>query len=201
MSAETKKSIKGTLTEKNLVNAYLSESAAYTRYTYYAKQADKENYFPVGEIFRQTADNELHHSKVFFKYLEGGVVPAMLDVDAGTIADTATNLETAVREEQKEGVEQYMAAAKTAEEEGFDEIASHFRAIAEVEEHHSRRFGHFLKHVQDGTLWKRDYPIRWQCLVCGYIHLGTEPPEEECPACDHPRQHYMPLDCMSPDEN
>lgn len=189
----TKKSIKGTKTEKNLVAAYMSESAAYSRYTYYAQQATKENYFPIAEIFNETAANELRHGKIFFKYLEGGVVPCSLDVDAGVIGDTASNLATAAAEEEKEGVEQYQAAAKDADAEGFPEIASHFREIAEIEEHHRRRFEHYLKQVKDGTVWKRDKPIKWKCLVCGYIHEGTEPPKV-CPACDHPYQHYMALD-------
>lgn len=193
MATRIKKTIKGSQTEKNLVNAYLSESAAYTRYTYYAKQADKEEFFPVGELFRQTAENELHHSKVFFKHLEGGSVMVSLDVDAGVIGDTVSNLKTAVQEEMREGVEQYLAAAKIAKEEGFEDIAAHFSSIAEVEDHHRQRFERYLKHVQDGTLWKRDHAIKWQCLVCGYIYEGTEPPTDQCPACDHPFQHYVPL--------
>lgn len=189
----TKKSIKGTKTEKNLVNAYISESAAYSRYMYYSKQATKENYFPIAQVFAETADNELHHGKVFFKFLEGGSVNCAIAVDAGVIGDTASNLATAAAEERSEGVEQYTAAAKVADEEGFPEIAKHFREIAEIEEHHLRRFEHYLKQVKDGTVWKRDKPIKWLCLVCGYVHEGTEPPKE-CPACDHPREHYMALD-------
>lgn len=192
MSAKPK-SIKGTRTEKNLVDAYMSESAAYSRYTFYSKQANKEKYFPIEKIFAETADNELHHAKVFFKFLEGGSVACTLDVDAGVIGDTAANLATAVSEEIKEGVEQYTAAAKVADEEGFPEIARHFRAIAEVEHHHMQRFERYLKQVKDGTVWKRDKPIEWQCLVCGYIFKGTEPPET-CPGCDHPREHFMALD-------
>ncbi|WP_289869324.1 rubrerythrin [uncultured Duncaniella sp.] len=189
----TKKSIKGTQTEKNLVIAYMAESSAYTRYTFYAKQAEKEKYFPIAEIFRETADNELNHGKVFFKLLEGGSVNVPLNVDAGVIGDTASNLATAAHEEEVEGVELYTESAKVADEEGFPEIAEHFRAIAEVEEHHRKRFERYLKQVKEGTVWKRDKPVKWQCLVCGYIFEGTEPPEK-CPACDHPREHYMALD-------
>lgn len=189
----TTKSIKGTRTEKNLVIAYLAESSAYTRYTFYAKQAEKENYFPVSEVFKATADNELHHGKIFFKFLQGGSVTVPMDADAGVIGDTASNLATAAHEEMVEGVELYTNSAKVAEEEGFPEIAEHFRAIAEVENHHRERFERYLKHVQDGTLWKREKPIKWQCLVCGYIFEGTEPPKT-CPACDHPYQHYIALD-------
>ncbi|MCM1518882.1 MAG: rubrerythrin family protein [Pseudoflavonifractor sp.] len=191
--SDPKKSIKGTQTEKNLVSAYMSESSAYTRYTFYAQKADKENYFPIGQIFRETADNEIHHGKVFFKFLEGGSVPVDMPVDAGVIGDTATNLAIAAHEEMVEGVEQYTNAAKVADEEGFPEIAAHFRAIATVENHHRLRFEKLLKQVQDGTVWKRDTPITWRCLVCGYEFVGTEPPTI-CPGCDHPQCHYMALD-------
>lgn len=188
----TKKSIVGTRTEKNLVSAYLSESAAYSRYVFYAKQANKEMFYPVEQIFQATADNELHHAKVFFKFLEGGKVGVPMDIDSGVIGDTKSNLATAMAEEESEGVEQYTAAAKVAEEEGFPEIAEHFRSIAAVEKHHRDRFGRYLRMIEDGTLWKRDKPVTWECLVCGYQYVGTEPPKV-CPACDHPYQHYIAL--------
>ena len=187
------KSIKGTRTEKNLVAAYMAESAAYSRYTYYASQAEKENYFPIANIFTETAANELRHGKIFFKYLQGGSVPCELSVDAGVIGTTEENLATAAHEEMVEGVEMYTNAAKVADEEGFADIAEHFRAIAEIENHHRERFERYLQQVKDGTVWKRDKPIKWKCLVCGYIYEGTEPPTK-CPACDHPYQHYMALD-------
>lgn len=189
----TKKSIRGTKTEQNLVVAYMAESSAYTRYTFYAAQADKEEYFPIGVVFRETAANELRHSKVYFKFLEGGSLPCTLDVDAGVIGDTASNLATAAREEEVEGVELYLNSAKVADEEGFPEIAEHFRAIASIEDHHRKRFERFLDQVKKGTVWKRDKAITWKCLVCGYEYVGTEPPAE-CPACDHPYQHYIALD-------
>lgn len=191
--ATTKKTVKGTQTEKNLVTAYAAESMAYSRYTYYAQQADKENYYPIGEIFRETAANELRHGKIFFKLLEGGNVEVPLAIDAGVIGDTASNLETAMREEELEGVEMYTNAAKVAKEEGFPEIASHFAAIAKIEKHHHDRFARYLKQVKDGTVWKRDHVIKWKCLVCGYVYEGKEPPAT-CPACDHPREHYMAMD-------
>lgn len=189
----TKKSIRGTKTEQNLVVAYMAESSAYTRYTFYAAQADKEEYFPIGVVFRETAANELRHSKVYFKFLEGGSLPCTLDVDAGVIGDTASNLATAAREEEVEGVELYLNSAKVADEEGFPEIAEHFRAIASIEDHHRKRFERFLDQMKKGTVWKRDKAITWKCLVCGYEYVGTEPPAE-CPACDHPYQHYIALD-------
>ena len=189
----TTKSIKGTRTEHNLVVAYMAESAAYTRYTFYAGQADKENYFPIGVIFRETADNELRHAKVFFKFLQGGSVEVPLNVDAGIIGTTEENLVTAAREEEIEGVQLYTNAAADAEKEGFTEIAEHFRAIASIEARHHRRFLHYLRQVKEGSVWKRDHDILWKCLVCGYEHRGTTPPAE-CPACDHPYQHYMAMD-------
>ncbi len=170
----TKKSIKGTQTEKNLVIAYLAESSAYTRYTFYAQQADKELYYP-----------------------EGGSVEVPMAADAGVIGTTAENLEIAAKEEINEGVKLYTSSAEVAEKEGFPEIAAHFREIAEIENRHHRRFMRYLKQVKDGTVWKRKKPVTWQCLVCGYQHKGTEPPKV-CPACDHPYQHYMAID--EPDE-
>lgn len=193
----TKKSIKGTQTEKNLVIAYLAESSAYTRYNFYAQKADKEQYFPIGQIFRETAENEMHHGKVFFKFLEGGSVEVPMAADAGVIGTTAENLEIAAKEEINEGVKLYTASAEVAEKEGFHEIADHFRAIAEIENRHHRRFMRYLKQVKEGTVWKREKPVTWQCLVCGYQYKGTEPPKV-CPACDHPYQHYMAID--EPDE-
>lgn len=187
------KSIKGTQTEKNIVASYLNESAAYTRYNYYAKQATKESLFPIAQIFTATAENEFIHSKVFFKMLEGGQVSVDLKADAGIIGTTAENLKIAMEEELSEGVDAYINAAKVAREEGFPEIATHFEAIASVEKHHYERFGRYLKMLNDGTLWKREKPIKWQCLVCGYIYEGTEPPRV-CPGCDHPYQHYMALE-------
>ncbi len=190
----TTPNLKGTKTEKNLVTAYLAESAAYTRYTFYAQQATKEMYIPIAQIFNETAANELHHAKIYFKFLQGGKVQVPMDVDAGVIGTTEQNLATAAAEEETEGVDLYTNAAKVADEEGFPEIAEHFRAIATIEASHHRRFLHYLKQVKDGTVWKRDHEITWKCLVCGYEYRGTTPPEPKCPACDHPYQHYMAMD-------
>lgn len=188
-----KNTIKGSRTEHNLVVAYMAESSAYTRYLFYSQQADKEEYFPIGRVFLETANNELRHAKVFFKLLEGGTVEVPLNVDAGVIGTTAENLATAAHEELVEGVQLYVDAAKVADEEGFTEIAEHFRAIAEIENHHRRRFLHYIHQIEKGTVWKRDHAITWKCLVCGYEYKGTEPPKV-CPACDHPYQHYMAMD-------
>lgn len=192
--SKSAKSLSGTRTEALIVQSYLAESSAYTRYTFYAQQAQKESYMPIQKVFEETAANELRHAKVFFKMLKGGKVTVeMRGVDAGIIGTTAKNLAIAAAEEKEEGVEAYTNAAKVAREEGFDEIAEHFEAIASIELRHMKRFKRLLKQVKEGTVWKRDTPITWQCLVCGYQYVGTEPPQE-CPACDHPYQHYMPLD-------
>ena len=188
--ATSKKSIVGTRTEKNLVAAYMAESMAYTRYMYYAKQAEKDGYPPIARIFTITASNEMHHSKVFFKFLQGGRVSKEMTIDSGVIGTTLENLKTAAAEEQAEGVEAYTKAAKEAREEGFDDIALVFESIAEVELTHEQRFRRFIKHLEDGTLYKRDKPVKWQCLVCGYEYEGTEPPTV-CPACSHPQKYYM----------
>lgn len=187
----TCKSIKGTKTELALVQAFIAESTAYTRYTFYAQQATKESYFPVAEVFNDTADNELHHAKIFYKYLENNPVNLNLaPTNPGIIGDTVANLKQAIQSEEEEGVVEYTEAAKVAREEGFDDIADHFEAIATVENHHKERFARFLQMVTDGTLWKRDHEVTWHCLVCGYDYVGTEPPTK-CPACNHPYQHYI----------
>lgn len=191
----TLKSLKGTQTEQNLAKAYIAESTAVTRYTFYAQTAEKEMYYQVANVFSETAANELHHGKIFLKYLTEGAVKAEgpVGVDQGLLAPTVDNLGIAASEELAEGVEQYTNAAAVAEQEGFIEIAGRFRAIATVEQHHRDRFLLLQKRIQDGTMWKRDEPIKWQCLVCGYIFEGTEPPKK-CPACFHPYQHFMPAE-------
>ncbi len=190
------KSLKGTKTEQNLANAYVSESTAVTRYTFFAQSAQKESYFQYSNIFNETADNELHHAKIFLKYLtDGGVVTKPIGVDPGILTPTVDNLKVAAAEEQAEGVNQYQEAAKVAKEEGFDEIADRFLAIASVEAHHEARFEKMRQRIENGTVWKSETgePIKWQCLVCGYIYEGVTPPEK-CPACYHPYQHFQRLE-------
>lgn len=193
MDNATKKSIKGTKTEANIVNSYLAEAQAYARYTFYAQIADKELYFPAGVLFRETAANELRHAKVFLKMLENVEFETTTGVDAGFLGKTVDNLKTSIKEESVDGYEFYYKAAKTARDEGFDDIATHFEGIANVEKHHHDRFQTMLDHINNGTLWKRPKPVTWKCLVCGYTVVGTEPPVK-CPACDHPYQHYVALE-------
>lgn len=186
----TQKSLKGTRTEKALANAYVAESTAYTRYIYFAKSAKKEMYYDFSNIFLETADNELHHGKIFLKYLtEGAVVTDPISIDPGILKPTLECLKIAAAEEQQEGVVEYTKAAAIAEEEGFSEIADHFRAIATIENYHKERFDLMAKQIETDTVWKSDTPIKWQCLVCGYIFEGVQPPEK-CPACNHPYQHF-----------
>ena len=184
--AETK-SVAGTQTEKNLATSYLNESQSYARYTFYAQKAVKESYFPIG------AANELRHAKIFLNFLPGGKLVAEVPTDSVAIGSTEDNLKISIDEERYEGVKAYQAYAEVADKEGFPVIASHFRAIAQIEQHHLDRFQTYLDQLQKGTIWKREKPIHWQCLVCGYIYEGTEPPVK-CPACDHPYQHYIGLD-------
>ena len=116
---------------------------------------------------------------------------APIGVDPGILTPTVDNLKVAAAEEEAEGVEQYTKSAEIAREEGFPEIADRFEAIATIEKHHMDRFNTLRERIENGTMWKREKPIKWQCLVCGYIFEGTEPPEK-CPACKHPYQHFMP---------
>lgn len=187
----TPKSLVGTKTQTNLAVAYLAESTAVTRYTFFAQTAQKEGYYQYSNIFNETAANELHHAKIFLKYLtEGGATATPMGVDPGILAPTVDNLKVAAEEEQTEGVDLYTNAAKVADEEGFTEIADRFRAIATVEMHHRDRFNKMRERIENGTVWKSPTPIKWQCLVCGYIFEGTEPPAK-CPACYHPYQHFQ----------
>lgn len=186
------KSLRGTQTEVNLAISYAAESMAYSRYTFFAKAADKEGYHQYANIFTETANNELHHAKIFLRFMnEGNVTTRPLTIDAGVIGTTAENLAVAASEEQREGVEAYTEFADVAEKEGFVEIADRFRAIASIERHHEQRFRLFLQRINEGSVWKREKPIKWQCQVCGYIYEGVEPPEK-CPACQHPYQYFMP---------
>lgn len=188
------KSIKGSRTEVNLATAYVAESCAYSRYVYFSQCAQKEGYYQYANIFQETADNELHHGKIFLKYLtEGAVTTGPIGVDPGVLSPTVDNLAVAAHEEEVEGVELYTNAAAVAEEEGYPEIAARFRAIATIENHHRERFLKMRQRILDGTVWKREKPIKWQCQVCGYIFEGVEPPVK-CPACYHPYQHFMPME-------
>ena len=171
--------LKGSKTEQNLLAAFAGESQARNKYVYFASIAKKAGYEQIAAIFLETADNEKEHAKVWAKQL-------------GLIGDTAHNLQAAIDGENYEWTQMYKDFAQTAHEEGFDAIAQFMEEVAEVEEAHEQRFRKLLERVQNGTVFKRDRPIKWRCRNCGYIHEGTEPPEV-CPACAHPRAFYEPL--------
>ena len=168
-------------TEENLKTAFAGESQARNKYTYFAKVARKEGYHYIADIFEETAENEKQHAKDEFKLLDG-------------IGDTVANLKEAIGGEDYETTQMYPEFAKEADAEGKDEAARLFRQIARVEEQHRERYKKLLKMIEEGTVWKREKPIRWKCGKCGYIHEGTEPPTK-CPSCKHPREYYEP-ECM-----
>jgi len=187
-----KKSVKGTQTEKNLLAAFAGEAQARNRYTFYASQARKEGYEQIANIFMETAENEKEHAEVFFGYLEGGDVEITGSFPAGVIGDTLANLKAAAEGEKMEWSIIYAEAEKTAREEGFEEIADSFEEIAEVEEFHEERYRKLAQNIVQGEVFKRDKPVKWHCSNCGYVHEGTEAPEE-CPACKHAKAYYQIL--------
>jgi rubrerythrin len=182
--------IKGSRTEKNLLTAFTGESQARNRYTYFASKAKKEGYEQISAIFLDSADQEKEHAKREFSFLEGGDLEITAAFPAGIIADTASNLKEAAAGEHYEWTEMYPQFAKTADEEGFKEIANIFRAIAIAEEHHERRYLELLNNLKDGKLFKRDQKVKWKCRNCGYIHEGPNAPDK-CPACDHPQAYFQ----------
>lgn len=182
-------SVKGTRTEKNLMAAFAGESQARNRYTYFASAARKEGYEQIAAIFLETADNEKEHAKREFEFLKGSEVEITASFPAGVIGTTAENLEAAAAGENEEWTTMYPEFANIAKEEGFDEIASVFTEIGEVEEEHEKRYLALLKNVKEGTVFKRDTVVKWRCRNCGYVHEGKEAPET-CPACAHPQAYY-----------
>ncbi|WP_455391653.1 rubrerythrin [[Eubacterium] cellulosolvens] len=185
-------SVKGTQTEKNLLASFAGESQARSRYIMFAKQAKKEGYEQISGIFLETAENELEHAKRFWKLLEGGDVEITAMYPAGKTGTTAENLAEAATGENLEWTKLYKEAGDIAEQEGLPEAAAQFRSIAKVEEKHELRYRKLLERVKNGTVFKRDAPIKWKCRNCGYIHEGTEPPEI-CPSCNHPRAYFEEL--------
>lgn len=183
------KSLKKTRTEKNLLAAFAGESQARNRYTYFASVAKKSGFEQIAAIFLETAENEKEHAKRFFKFLQGGEVEITASYPAGVISDTAANLLAAADGEKFEWTKLYIEAENTARAEGFDEIASVFKEIAEVEEQHEKRYRKFLQNVKDGKVFKKDFPVKWHCRNCGYVHEGKEAPNV-CPACEHPQAYY-----------
>lgn len=183
------KSIKGTRTEKNLMQSFAGESQARMRYTYFASAAKKEGFEQIAAIFTETADQEKEHAKRMFKYLEGGKVEVQASFPAGVIGRTIDNLQAAAAGEHEEWSEDYPMFAQIAEEEGFPEIAAMYRAIAVAEKGHEERYRAFVKNIETASVFAKPGEVVWQCRNCGYIHVGKEAPEN-CPACLHPKAHF-----------
>jgi len=181
--------LKGSQTEKNLLTAFAGESQARNRYTYFASQARKDGYEQIAAIFSETADQEKEHAKREFKFLQGGEVEITAAFPAGVIGNTLENLKAAAAGEHYEYTQMYPAFAKTADQEGFSEIAEVFRNIAVAEKRHEGRYLALAKNITEKKVFKRKNPVRWVCRNCGYVHEGTEPPEV-CPACAHPQSYY-----------
>ncbi len=189
------KSLKGTKTAENLLKSFAGESQARNRYTFYASIANKEGYKQMENIFIETADNEKEHAKRFYKFLlEGleGDLPATIEINAGypvAQGNTLENLKAAANGENEEWSELYPYFADVADEEGFPEIATAFRRIADAEKRHEIRFNKLIKNIEEGRVFSRPEKVEWKCGNCGYIHEGTEAPEK-CPACVHPRSYF-----------
>ena len=181
--------LKGSKTEKNLLKAFAGESQARNRYTYFAGQANKDGFKQIQAIFEETANQEKEHAKRFFKQLEGGEVEIQAAFPAGVIGTTAENLREAAAGENFEWTDLYPSFAKVAREEGFDKVAAIFEAIMVAEKQHEKRYLDLLANVEAGKVFKKDKPVVWRCRNCGYLHEGSQAPNE-CPACVHPQAHF-----------
>ena len=166
----------GTQTEKNLEAAFAGESQARNKYTYFASVAKKEGFEQMAEIFLKTADNEKEHAKMWFKELKG-------------IGNTAQNLEAAADGENYEWTDMYDSFAKTAEEEGFKDLAEKFRMVAAIEKRHEERYRALLKNIETAQVFEKSEVKVWECRNCGHIMVGTKAPEI-CPVCAHPQSFF-----------
>ncbi len=169
--------LKGSKTEANLMAAFAGESQARNKYTYYASKAKKDGYVQIAAIFEETANNEKEHAKIWFKLLNGG------------IPDTAANLKDAADGENYEWTDMYASFAKTAREEGFNDIAALFEGVAKIEKEHEERYLKLLANVQGGIVFSKDNDVIWQCSNCGHVHIGKAAPEV-CPVCAHPKAYF-----------
>ena len=173
---EKKNKYTGTQTEKNLQAAFAGESQARNKYTYFASVAKKQGYEQIAALFLKTAENEKEHAKLWFKELSG-------------IGDTAENLLSAAEGENYEWTDMYEEFAKTAEEEGFTELAKRFRLVAAVEKHHEERYRVLLHNVESKQVFEKSEVKVWECRNCGHIVVGTKAPEV-CPTCNHPQSYF-----------
>ncbi|MBQ4156503.1 MAG: rubrerythrin family protein [Clostridia bacterium] len=171
--------LKGTKTEKNLLEAFAGESMARNKYTYFASKAKKDGFVQISKIFEETAANEKEHAKLWYKYLNGG-----------SVSDTATNLKDAAEGENFEWTDMYARMAKEAREEGFEEIALKFEYVAKVEKEHEERYRKLLANVEGDLVFSKDGDVIWQCINCGHIVVGKKAPEI-CPTCNHPQSYFQ----------
>jgi len=179
----------GSKTEKNILTAFAGESQARNRYTYFAKQAKKEGYVQISQIFERTAEQEKEHAKRLFKFLQGGEVEITAAFPAGIIGSTLENLEASAAGEKYEYTEMYPEFSHIALGEGFDEIAHTFSSIAVAEQQHEKQYRAFIENIANNNVFYREQPAIWYCANCGYIHEGTEPPNK-CPACAHAQAYF-----------
>ncbi len=172
------KDLKGTKTEKNLMEAFAGESKAHTKYSYYASKARKDGYEQIAAIFEETSHNEKEHAKLWFKLLHGGDMP-----------NTMANLRDAADGENYEWTDMYERMAVDAEEEGFSAIAKRFRAVADIERLHEERYRRLLQNIEEGIVFSRDGDRVWVCRNCGHIVIGPKAPAA-CPVCAHPQSFF-----------
>ena len=170
--------LKGSKTEKNLMEAFAGESQARNKYTYFASKAKKEGYEQIAAIFQETADNEKEHAKLWFKLLNGG-----------DVSSTEENLLAAAQGENFEWTDMYDKMAQEAREEGFNRIAYLFEAVGKIEKEHEERFKKLLENVEDGLVFSKDGDRIWKCRNCGHIVVGTKAPDV-CPVCNHPQSYF-----------
>lgn len=188
-----KNTLKGTLTEENLLKAFAGESQARNRYDYFASQAKKDGYEQIAAVFALTADQEKEHAKRFSKYLEGGMATIHnASYPAGIIGSTEQNLIAAAEGEHEEWEVLYAQFAEVALAEGFQKVALTFRHVAEVEKEHERRYLKLLSRLTNGDFFRREGEIVWQCRNCGYIVKAKMAPKI-CPSCEHEQRFFEPM--------
>ncbi len=186
-------SLKGTKTEQNILSAFIGESQARNKYTFWASRAKDEGFVKIAQIFTETAEQEKEHAKRLFKFLEGGEVSVSATAPAGIIGTTLENLKQAAAGENHEWMQMYPEFAKTAREEGFPLIAAVMENIAVAEKYHAKRYEAFIKRLEENSMWVQDTPTTWRCLNCGFIIVSKAAPEK-CPACDHPKAYFERLE-------
>ena len=182
-------SVKGTKTEQNLLKAFAGEAQARNRYTFFAGKARKDGFEQIAAFFEETASQEKEHAKLFFKFLEGGMVEITASYPAGVIDSTANNLRAAADGENEEWTTLYPEFARVAEEEGFTEIAVAFKLVSTVEKRHEERYRKLLQNMENDEVFKRSGKMLWVCRNCGYVHYGEKAPEL-CPCCKHPKAFF-----------